>query len=69
MKGTTSLKWKSSCLMMTKSFDRLFQMVFDTEIEFRQLAATRDYLLPKLLSGEVGVAVDSGIEFEVKTET
>lgn len=39
-----------------------------TESTFK-LAATRDYLLPKLLSGEVGVAVDSGIEFEVKTET
>lgn len=38
---------------ITPKFDRLFQMILTSEIETAKLAATRDYLLPRLLSGEV----------------
>ncbi|HBY97741.1 MAG TPA: restriction endonuclease subunit S [Chloroflexi bacterium] len=39
----------------------IFQMILTRQNESRTLAATRDYLLPKLLSGEISVEVAEGV--------
>lgn len=41
-----------------------FQMILTRQNESRTLAATRDYLLPGLLAGEIAVAVGEGMGIE-----